>query len=491
MRRTRVSQHYRLGLQQPSLEFLDVVLEEDTPIFLDQRALVALRSEWGDEGASLVQDFFDEVLDSIRADDEDRARLLLSGLHEPNETRLGFSKGRVAGRGVGRGLADDLFQSLSQSEAVRADGLIEDLEDTALLIPGVGVDRVSDITTNIIRRQLIAFTREMAEKYDMPLVDGVDSGALWSREEGTWTNEPTLLLAPKGKPLLLVPRSAARWKLDYDPGEYYRHFVLPFLQNAELMKRNSSLVHVIQTGANKGERKVYKKVIEKREQQRGSGMKTIAVRNTLAHPEILDSYKRAKEGRYTPPDTIEFLHEKIGTPRPKWDELLSAVLDVPPGKKGATDYHRAVEALLTAMFQPSLVDPKLEQPLADKTKRVDIKYRNMARGGFFRWFTEQNEKSPWVSVECKNYQEDPKNPDVAQIAGRLTKKRGRLGFLVCRKISDRKRFLIRCRDELNGQDRYIIGLDDDLLKKLVAARKANDADGFSKILIDLVAELVD
>lgn len=91
-------------------------------------------------------------------------RLLLSGLHEPNETRLGFTRGRVAGRGVGAGLADDLYESLAASEAVRADGIIEELEDTALLIPGVGVDLVSDITTNIVRRKLIEFTQETADK---------------------------------------------------------------------------------------------------------------------------------------------------------------------------------------------------------------------------------------------------------------------------------------------------------------------------------------
>src|SRR5829696_3774411 len=179
---TRVSQRYNLGLEQPSLEFVDVVLEQDTPLFLDPRAFVALGSKWGDACVKLIRDFFDEVLDAIRAGDEERARVLLSGLREPNETRLGFTLGRVAGRGVGAGLANDLYQNLASSEAVRAEGLIEELEDTALLVPGIGVDLVSDITTNIVRPKLIEFTQRIAEKYDMELVEGVDSGALWSRE---------------------------------------------------------------------------------------------------------------------------------------------------------------------------------------------------------------------------------------------------------------------------------------------------------------------
>ena len=143
--RTQVSQYYKLGLEQPSLEFVDVVLGEDIRLFVDPRACVALRSEWGDRCVGLIRQFFEDVLTAIRDDDDQRARLLLDGLHEPNETRLGFTKGRVAGRGIGPGLADDLFEALSASEAVREDGLIEDLEDTALLIPGVGVDLVSDM----------------------------------------------------------------------------------------------------------------------------------------------------------------------------------------------------------------------------------------------------------------------------------------------------------------------------------------------------------
>jgi hypothetical protein len=491
-RGTRVSQYYKLGLEQPSLEFVDVVLEEDTPLFVDPRAFVALKSTWGDECVVLIRQFFDEVLTAIRDDDDDRARLLLDGLHEPNETRLGFTRGRVAGRGVGKGLADDLYASLSESDVVRADGLIEDLEDTALLVPGIGVDLVSDITTNIVRAKLIEFTVSIAEKYDIELADGIDSGALWSPETGLWANEPTRLPLPQSKPLIVVPRAVARWKPDYDPGEYYRHYVLPFLQSVELAKRRSPLVWTVRTGRNKGQQRVYKKDIEKQEKrQYGEGSKTIAARNTIKFPEILDNYRADKRTTYRPPDSIEFLAEKVGTPRPDWTALLKAVTDCSPGKGDATRYHRAIEALLTALFQPSLVDPQLEKSIAAQTKRIDVRYRNMARGGFFRWFADGHQKIPWVAVECKNYTEDPKNPEVAQIAGRLTKRRGLLGFLVCRDINDRPTWLNRCREELNNQDRYIIGLDDGLLTKLVQARKADDDAEFTKILIDRVDELVD
>lgn len=99
-------------------------------------------------------------------------------------------------------------------------------------------------------------------------------------------------------------------------------------------------------------------------------------------------------------------------------------------------------------------------------------------------------KIPWVIFECKNYTNDPRNPEIAQIAGRLTRRRGLLGFLVCREIKDRDRFLERCREELNNQERYIVGLDDGLLAELVDTRRKEDAQRFDGILSGLVKALV-
>jgi hypothetical protein len=143
------------------------------------------------------------------------------------------------------------------------------------------------------------------------------------------------------------------------------------------------------------------------------------------------------------------------------------------------------------LFQPSLVDPLIEKEVESGTMRVDIRYRNMSRGGFFKWFTDQFGKAPFVPLECKNYAQDPKNREVAQIASRLDDRKGRLGFLVCRKIANRKRFDTRCRSELDRNGNYIIGLDDDDLRKLVAARVAADEGAFFKHLSDRLEALLD
>jgi hypothetical protein len=485
----RVSQFYRLGLQQPSLEFLDVALEEDTQLFIDPRAFLALRTPWADECVELIRDFFDEVVHAMHADDGDRARLLLSGLREPNETRLGFSRGEPRGRGVGDVLADDLYDSLRNSEAVRT-GLIENLEDTALLVEGIAADRISDITTNIVRERLIEFTHRMAAKYGMDLEPEQDSGALWSPEVGHWENKAVPMLCPKGAPLILVPRAVVRWKLDFDPGEYYRYAVLRYLRDRELAKGNSPLAYVIKTGPRKGEQRITYKDVEQYYKKQYGGKKHFVVGATREFPEILDMYKKKKDNLFRPPETMDFLSAHVGLPEPKWGRILKGVVDLPPGKADATNYHRAIEALLTPLFNPSLVDPVIEKEIESGTMRVDLRYRNMPQD-FFRWFTEGFAKAPFVPFECKNYTEDPANPEIGQIASRLDSQKGRLGFLVCRKIEDRKRFNTRCRGQLDKNGNYIIGLDDDNLRKLVAARKAKDSHAFFKHMSDLVEALID
>src|SRR4051812_45873486 len=97
----RVSQYYKLKRTQAELDFVDVDIRGDTPLFLDPTAIRNLSSDWAHESIAYIQDFFTTVLDSISAGRNNEARRLLRGLREPNETHLGLSSGRSRGRALG------------------------------------------------------------------------------------------------------------------------------------------------------------------------------------------------------------------------------------------------------------------------------------------------------------------------------------------------------------------------------------------------------
>lgn len=460
----RVSAHYKLGRSQPSLEFVDVDIRGDTRVFVDPRALRLIDSDWSRECVSLLQNFFDTVLEAIRAGNNPRARELLASLSEPNETHLGLSRGRAQGRGMGTELARDAWRSISQSRAVST-GLIEDLEDTVLFVEGIGFDIISDVTTNIIRSQLIEFTQDVARYYGIPLVENVVSGQTWDRRARRWTQSYTSLPRTKHGVLLLVPKSIVRRNQTFSPGEYYNDFVLPQLQTDEL-EAHSSLVETLRDGR----RRVTKKAVRERYGQ-GKG---VNLETTLKHPALLDRYRRAKDVKRQPPG-----HEEIAdmteSERPDWDALLAAVRAVPPGIEHATVYHHAVEALLTALFYPALDQPRREFPIHQGRKRIDITYTNVASRGFFDWVHRvQAAPAPNVFVECKNYGSEPSNPEVDQLAGRFSALRGRVGLLVHRGFGDKARLIARCRDTALDDRGFILPLDDDDLAALVEERKQTD-----------------
>jgi hypothetical protein len=460
----RVSRHFKLGRRQPELDFVDVDIKGDVRLFVDPRALRLVRSPWADECVALVQDFFRSVLQAIRDGNFDVAQRMLEALREPNETHLGFSRGRPRGRALGEQSAADVAKSLAQSEAAKS-GLVEDLEDTALLVPGISIDIVSDIATNIIREPLIRYTQDSCETYGIPTRPGIAAGPLWDPDQRDWFQGWADLPVAGGQRLLLVPKSIVRRRLDYDEDEYYGLYILDELRSREL-DANSELVRTLKSG---------QRIVTKRDLQKkyGSG-KHVIIRETRNKPDLLDDYREFKERNPLRPLTHAQIHNETHAGLPEWEKLLEAVVSLPPGGGTASEYHRAVEKLLTALFYPSLAYPHIEAILHEGRKRVDITYTNLAITGFFGYLANHYPCAN-IFVECKNYSADPGNPELDQLSGRFSPSRGKVGLLACRRIANRELFMQRCRDTAHDQRGYIIPLDDDDLRTLVATAQMGDA----------------
>ncbi len=174
-------------------------------------------------------------------------------------------------------------------------------------------------------------------------------------------------------------------------------------------------------------------------------------------------------------DDTDVVSPELAGETPKLNDLLKTVLSVLPGPEGADDFEQAIADLLTALFRPDLDEPEVQVRLHQGRKRVDLVFRNVASEGFFKW-VGQHYPAAKVFVECKNYNEDPANPELDQLTGRFSPKRGRVGLLVCRTIADRERMSARCRDAANDEHGYVIVLDDQDLHTLVDASDDNRFD---------------
>ena len=475
----RVSGYFKLDVGQDALDFVDVDVQGDDPFFIDPHALRTLQTPWTDECVTLLQDYFSTVLDAIRTGDHARAQKLLRQLREPNETHLGFSQGRSRGRALGPQSSHDVWDALLGSEAIKS-GLLEDLEEAVLMIEGVSFDIVSDIATNVMRQPLIRFTQAECARYSI-VTQEVGSGPMWDPAKREWFQQyEQLPVAADGK-LLLVPKIIVRKKFEYRPDDYFRHYVLEFLMEEELAA-NTQLVYLLRDGTPR----VNKKDLVAKY---GRG-KRVAVSITKEHPEILDHYRKAKRrktGRSL--DHDELAEEMPGTTTPEWDNLMTAVEQVKPGKAGADAYHRAAEQLLKALFHPDLVWPEREVRIHDGRKRIDLTFANQAQRGFFRWVA-QHHPAMYLTIECKNYKGDPGNPELDQVSGRFSPSRGKVGFLLCRSFQDKDLFLQRCRDTANDQRGFVMAFGDDDLRALVAARRDGDSSTFSGLLRERFDALV-
>jgi hypothetical protein len=257
--------------------------------------------------------------------------------------------------------------------------------------------------------------------------------------------------------LLLVPKAIVRKTLDYDRSEYLNHYLLTTLQDVELAA-GSELVQLLKNGS----QRVTKKSLK---EKYGTDKGAIA-RLTREHPEALENYRADKRRHFKEPLTHEdFFVEGLGD-APELPALLHAVTEVQAGREAANEYHRAIENLLTALFYPNLTSPQIEYPIHNGRKVIDISYANAASRGFFGWLAKHY-PCAMIFIECKNYSSDPANPEMDQLSGRFSPRRGQVGLLVCRSIEDKERMAARCRDTADDGRGYVLALDDDDLRVLL------------------------
>jgi hypothetical protein len=253
----RFAQHFQLAKSQAELDFVDVVLETDNPFFVDPFAISQRHDRWGQGAHLALKAFFQAIIDRLRAGRQGEARSLLQNLAEPNETRFGLSRGRPQGAGIGPGQADEIFRALSQSEAVRT-GLLTSLEECELMVDGVSDDKISDLTTNVLRGQLAEYTQGQCDLHGIA-TRNVAVGPTFDVDQLEWVNEYLRLPVATSGPLLLVPTAIARTRSAYDSQRFYGSYAIEFLR-AQQMAAGGSLVKTLKNGT----RRVFKKDLEAR-----------------------------------------------------------------------------------------------------------------------------------------------------------------------------------------------------------------------------------
>ncbi|WP_461632414.1 hypothetical protein [Labilibaculum euxinus] len=472
----KISQIFELNKSQAELDFVDIDISGDTPLFIDP-FFISIRSDnWSIEVSRTIRDFFQRVITLIRQNNLRDGKDLFRHLHEPNTTCLGMSVGAPRGRGVGTGDTDDIFDSIRNSRAVQT-GLIQDIEDNLLFVDGFGRDKLSDMTTNIVTKHLIDYTREQCKLHNIPMTRDVPSGFYWNRQASQWEQQHTKMLVINDRVIILVPKGIVSFCNDYTPYKYYNHFVLNFMQN-EHIQMNSALVQQRKNGA----RFVTKKDLKEHHPFSKDFIADFSRRN----PDVLTNFKtRTKTNSVSNNEITDLNIPEL------CQSLIVDLQAIVSGTQDATRFHRLVTGILEIIFYPSLIYPTLELEIHDGRKRIDLTFDNAAKDGIFhRLSNTMGLPCQFIMVECKNYSTDIQNPELDQLGGRFSPNRGRVGFLVCRSFENYDLFLRRCKDTYRDDRGLIIPLSDNDMIELLNNHNEWNSDHLEVFLSDRIREIM-
>lgn len=472
---SKFSEIYSLEKDQAELDFVDISTTQDTPLYIDPYALTTREDKWSETAHELLVSYFQEVLDSVINKDRSRGIQLLSHLGEPDETHLGVSDEGNPGRGIGAIQAADLFQAISKSKAASS-GLLEDISDFALFIPGIGRDKISDITTNIIRKLLISYTQSQCNLYGISM-RSVASGFFWCANTKTWKQDYVELPVHNSEKILLVPKHAVRYQVGVDHSRFRRMFVLEYLQEEHLRAGDSLVTTLLDRKGKERKKVVYKSTVD----EHYPTDKDFLADFSVAHPEVLDKYRDTlKSSASRIPDINgENYHEAVLA-----RALINDLASIPKGSKDANRYHDFCISAISFLFFPNLIYPHKEREINDGRKRIDIAYTNGKDSGlFYRIAFDQHLLANIIYVECKNYTNEISNPEIDQLVGRFDHVRGRFGMLLFRDSDNLKRLKSRCRDVAKQKNGVALPIDDAFLIKCLEHIE-NDSRGLIDVELD-------
>jgi hypothetical protein len=470
------SKAFGINKSQPELDFVNIPLHTDIWLFIDPFAISQRVDPWSQECHRTLFSYFQHIVDFIRAGRLNEARALLLCLREPNEIRFGLSMKRPAGAGIGLYQAQQLFEALRDSQAVKT-GFLSSLEECELMIEGIGRDKISDLTTNVIRAHLIAYTQQQCGLLNVTLQQ-VPMAPCFDAQTMQWESGYHQVPVWKGKPVVLVPKAIARYSTAYDHQKYYDHFVLNYLRQ-EALDASSSLVNVLKNG----KRVVYKKDLKRQ----FPCTKEFLYNFSREHREILADYRSElvlleKTGRAGP---VSEEDERVIS-----EALAAALTSISAGNAKAAEYHSLMIGIVEFIFFPNLLSPKKEREIHQGRKRIDILMENGARDGIFhRLHDIRKLPCAFVPIECKNYTTEVANPELDQLGGRFSVNRGMFGFLCCRTFENRKLFVERCRDSHKDGRGLIVPLDDTTVLKLLTLVRSNHRQEIDAEITNLVNEV--
>jgi len=176
-------------------DWFDLNVEMDSPLYVDPFLIFDDSDPFWSAGHDEIHDFFDAALDLLTkagGNQESmhwkKAEYFLQ-FPEPKEFALGLAMGHPEGAGIGPELAHMMCEELEffrERGRGSADPLLAMI---AVIVPGLGVDRISDMVCNVLKARFIGYTQEVCRTLAVAMKPVPVRNVSWATQGYRWRSE--------------------------------------------------------------------------------------------------------------------------------------------------------------------------------------------------------------------------------------------------------------------------------------------------------------
>ncbi|UMR27001.1 hypothetical protein MK616_03515 [Bacillus amyloliquefaciens] len=198
-------------------DWFDPILDIDTKLFIDPFLLFKHPNKHFAKCNNKIIQFFNEAFllgaksKGIPSNLSYKKLLAMLTFPEVEEICLGYTNKSTKGLGSGFGFSKSIGEAIVKSIRVGIKEF-EHFEEMGILEEGIGADRISDICGNIIKEEIINYTKEICQEHKIPLEEFKVKHSSFDFKTLRWEDSKVYL--PKNpfsdKPILLVPSNILR-----------------------------------------------------------------------------------------------------------------------------------------------------------------------------------------------------------------------------------------------------------------------------------------
>lgn len=371
------------------LDFVSPDPKGDVRVYLDLYLMYESKDPEWHEVQAFIFDYFNQLLIAYRAKNisEDD---LIGKLNFPEVQAIGFGycEEGVKGKGTHRERAILIKKAIFDDTNVLSFGL-EELAKASIQIEGIGPDLLSDLVGNFALFNLIEYTKEQVNTYNLKTITVNLPNGYDSREK-RWRPAVKLDLPyfDNGDYRLLVPRHISRRMPILSTNEFYKGFLKYVLQDEELSRRR-----ILGTFGKKPKVKI--KDLEKNLENRYESIHLAARIIAKERPQLVKDYAKNP-------------HQFESKRRPReqkipWQDYIKEIKSLPSGNKSSRDYSLLLLKIFKAVYGGNLLRGKIETVSHGEVYRYDLNFLNASTTSFFKVLSNQKIKAGLIVIEAKNY----------------------------------------------------------------------------------------